>query len=277
MGADLLAKLLPAVGKMKWPSNDEITEMGIRAYDICLDEVDGYRGDPRDLQRALKSIQSGNCRPLALAGIAYVVLAASEEKDGSYAPEGLQETMKWLERAQEIRPDLVEINFIEALVYVYSDRMDDARLILNYLHDQQDIPTYRLMQAETIYCYHAGEIDDLEYWTEQAQLAADNVPQKLRLIGRVADAHLNAGNVEAALEHYKKAIHFDRDNPVLWHKVSLIHWKEENYEEAARYNKQVLKLDPKSGPARKLAQALKEKLDEDSGGGPLSRLFGRSG
>lgn len=276
MGSDLLSKLIPAIEQMEWSSNNEINEIAIRAYDIALDEVDGYRGDPKPLQKALRSLQTGNCRPLAYAGIAYILIAASEEKDGNYAAEGLAEAMKWLEKAQEIIPDSLNINFIEALVYIYSNRLDDARLILDYLQGQTDIPHYRLAVTEAILAQREGDLQALNYWTEVAEQAATNVPQRLRLIGRIADAYMDAENYDQALEHYKKAIHFDRENPILWHKVSLIYWRQENYEEAQRFNQQVLKLDATIKPAQKMAAALKEKLGDDNSGNALSRLFKRS-
>ncbi|MCB0033724.1 MAG: tetratricopeptide repeat protein [Anaerolineales bacterium] len=276
MGSDLVAKLIPYIERMEWPSNQQINEVGIRAFDIALDEVDSYRNDPKPLQKALLSLQTGGCEPLCYAGIAYTLVAASEEKEGTYAQEGLDEAMKWLEKAQAITPDVIDINFIEALVYVYSDRFEDARLVLDYLQEQSTTDNYRLLVTESILSYRIKDLEGLTYWTDLAGQAAANVPQRLRLIGRVADAFLEAEDYDNALEQYKKAIHFDKDNPALWHKVSLIHWRLENYEEAQRYNQQVLKLDPRIKAAQKMSAALKEKLgQDDEGGNALSRLFKR--
>ena len=272
MGSELLEKMLPAIERIAWPTQTAINEVGQRSYEIALDEVDGFRGDPTTYRKALMTLQKSDCRPLALAGVAYVILHASAEKDGSYTPEGLEECMSWLEQAQAINPDLVEINFIEALVYVYGREYDNARLVLDYLQEHSE-PYYRVMTAEVSYAQAVGDLEALEHWVAQATLHANNVPQKLRLLAKIADAYVAAGAVDKGIEQFRKAIHFDRENGELWHKLAVIYWRQENFEEAQRCNQQVLRLAPDMPAAQKMAQALKQKLDQ--GGGVLGKLFGR--
>lgn len=272
MGADLLAKMAPAIERLPWPTAAAITDLGQRSYELALDEVDSFRGDPIVYRNALLTLQKSDCQPLAYAGVAYVLIHASAEKDGTYTAEGLEEAMSWLEKAQAVNPDMVEINFIEALVYIYGRELENARLVLDYLHDQE-MAYYRLMTAEVSFAQVAGDLEALEYWVEKAQAAAQNVPQRLRLLSKLADAYMNAGAAEKAIEQFRKAIHFDKENGDLWHKLAVIYWRQENYEEAQRCNQQVLRLEPNLVAAQKMAQALKQKLDQ---GSTLGRLFGRS-
>ena len=79
-----------------------------------------------------------------------MLVAASREKDGSYAAGGLKASLKWLEKAQEFAPDLFEINMIEAFIYIYSGRLDDARIVLDYL-EELDPSDYYILTAEAAY------------------------------------------------------------------------------------------------------------------------------
>ena len=69
MGQTLVEKMLPALAKMDWPDIPEATELGRKAYEIGLDKADEYKRDSRVLASALRTFQSGNSRPYALAGI----------------------------------------------------------------------------------------------------------------------------------------------------------------------------------------------------------------
>lgn len=69
---------------------------------------------------------------------------------------------------------------------------------------------------------------------------------------------------------YKEAIHFDNSNPLIWHKLSIVHWQLEDVDEADKANQQTLRL--KDFPAaRQLEEKIKEKKSE---GGFFGRLFG---
>jgi tetratricopeptide (TPR) repeat protein len=272
MGAELLKKIIPAVEKMDWPSQPQIHEPGKRAYEIALDQVDSFKSDARVLAKALEILQGCESKPLGLAGVAYTLIAASAEKDDSYASTGLRQAMMWLEDAQAVAPDEIEINFIEALVYIYGDQMDNARLVLDYLLEQDVHRYYRLLVAEATYWHRLGDLEQMAHWYDLAGNEAVNVPQRLRLVGRMADAYLAAGDYEKAEVEFKKAIHFDGNNPVLWHRLSLIYWRQEKWEEAQRWNAQVIKAGAKIPAAVKMSEALKEKLDQ---GGFMNKLFGR--
>jgi tetratricopeptide (TPR) repeat protein len=204
--------------------------------------------------------------------VAYTLIAASRESDGSYAPDGLESAMAWLEKAQETEPDILLINMIEALIYIYSGRFDDARIILNYLH-QQDSDNYHLHLAEMAFEQEQGHIEKAGLWYEQAVESALNVPQRLRLQARMGDFYLKHDVLDKALVMFKEAAHFDKENYALWHKISLAFFRQGNLEEAQQYNRRTLRLKNDYAPARQLEEAIKKQLEPD--GGRLGRLFGR--
>ncbi len=271
MGQKLVKKLLPSLRKMPLPATPEATTQGLQAYKIGLDTVDSYKRDPKTLLDALGTFRSGGSRPFTCAGVAYTLVAASREQDGSYAPMGLDAAMKWVEKAQETEPDILLINMIEAFIYIFYGRFDDARLVLDYLR-QQDTDNYYLHLAEMTFWQRQREVENTTLWYEQTVKSALNAPQRLRLQSRMGDFYLEQGVLDKALIMFKEAVHFDKDNYGLWHKISVAFYRQANYEEALHYNQRVLKMNDYP-PARQLEAALKKKMSPE--GGRLGRLFGR--
>ena len=112
MGQQLIAKLVPLLEKVNWPTNPAATEQGRQSYLVGLEKVDAYGGDPNQLTAALKTFVTGGSRPFAYAGAVYTLIAAAEEKDGRYDAEGLDIAMAWLEKAQDLAPDVSDINML---------------------------------------------------------------------------------------------------------------------------------------------------------------------
>ncbi len=271
MGKKLVQKLLPGLKKIKLPAETKATDRGRKAYEIGLEAVDTFKGNPKVLVDALGTFQSGQSRPYTCAGIAYVLVAASREGDGSYYQSGLDEAMKWLEAAQETEPDIRLMNMIEALIYAYSGRFEDARLVLDYLHEQGS-EHYHLNVAEMELAQQQGDVERASLWYGRAVSAAINVPQKLRLQSRMGDFYLAQNVLDKALVMFKEAAHFDKENFHLWHKISLAFYRQGELEEAQHYNQRVLRMHDYR-PARQLEAKLNEHLGTDPG--VLGKLFGR--
>ncbi|HSG19015.1 MAG TPA: tetratricopeptide repeat protein [Anaerolineae bacterium] len=271
MGQRLVENMLPALNKMQWPKTPAATELGRQTFEIGLDKADDYANEAKVLAAALRTFQTGDSRPYAFAGVAYTLIKASRESDESYSQAGLAEALGWLEKAQELDPDVLEINVVEALIYIYGGRFDDARLVLDYLEAIDD-HNYYVHRAEIAYWQEQGELDETVRWYEQTINAAETVPRKLRLRRDLGDCYLRFKRFDKAVQVYNEAIHFAKENPRLWHNMSVAYWQLDNYEEAARCNQQAIKLQSDFPEARKMEDALKEKMDT---GGLGRRLFGR--
>lgn len=242
MGKQLLAKLLPSLEKASWPQNPRATDMGLRTYEISLDNVNTYKDDPKVLASALRTLLTSDSRPYTFAGVAYTLIAASREADGSYDPEGLAAAVSWLEKAQETEPDIVDINVVEAYAYIYGGRLDDARMVLDYLQEQ-DPYSYYLQTAEfTYWLVEGSDIEQIQHWFAQASQGARNLPQRLRLVSQMAEAYVSFGMWDEALAKFKEAIHFDPENHWLYHRASDVCFQTGNYEEAAHYNQRALRI-----------------------------------
>ncbi|MCA9920331.1 MAG: hypothetical protein KC445_20385 [Anaerolineales bacterium] len=269
MGQQLIDRLIPLLDKVNWPATEEATEQGRRSFLVGLEKVDAYSGDPNQLTAALKTFLTGGSQPYAYAGTAYTLVAAAQEADGSYAPGGLEAAWEWLSQAQELEPDAVEINMIEPLIYVHNGRLEDARLVLDYLHDLRP-SDYYLYRLEVAYWQAMGDMEQTVEWFGKTAEAATTVPQRLTARRHLADFYFEQKMWAEAKDAYQQAIHFDNSNPLLWHKLSIVHWQLEDVDEAEKCNQQTLRL--KDFPAaRQLEEKIKEKKSE---GGLFGRLFG---
>jgi tetratricopeptide (TPR) repeat protein len=269
MGQQIIAKFLPLLEKINWPITEAATEQGRQSFLVGLEKVDDYSGDPNQLTAALKTFVTGGSRPYAYAGVAYTLIAASQEQDGSYDAGGLEAAMDWLEKAQDLEPDVLEINMLEPLIYVHNGRLEDARIVLDYLHDLRP-EDYFLYRIEVAYWQAVGDLEQTVHWFGQAADAAVTVPQRLTMRAQLADFYFAQKMWPEAKNAYQEALHFDNTNPLLWHKLSVVHWQLEDIEEADKCNQQTLRL--KDFPAaRQLEEKIKEKKSD---GGLLGRLFG---
>ncbi len=269
MGQQLIAKLVPLLEKVNWPTNPAATEQGRQSYLVGLEKVDAYGGDPNQLTAALKTFVTGGSRPFAYAGAVYTLIAAAEEKDGRYDAEGLDIAMAWLEKAQDLEPDVLEINMLEALIYVHNGRLEDARTVLDYLHELSP-SDYYLYRIEVVYWQAVGDLEQTISWFDEAASVATTVPQRLAMRGQLADFYFRQKMWSEAKETYQEALHFDNSNALLWHKLALISLQLEDIEEAEKCNQQTLRL--KDFPAaRQLEEAIKKKKSEGSVWG---KLFG---
>jgi tetratricopeptide (TPR) repeat protein len=271
MGQQIVAKLLPLLEKIKWPKTAVATEQGRQSYFVGLEKADADSSNPNQLVAALKIFATGGSQPFAFAGAAYILIAAAREKDGSYAAAGLQAAADWLAKAQDLEPDVLEINMLEALLYVVNGRIEDARIVLDYLHELSP-SDYNLYRIEVAYWQATADLEQTVHWFEQAAKVADTVPQRLAMRGQLANFYFQEKMWPEAKAAYQEALHFDNSNALLWHKLSIVHWHLQDVEEAEKCNQQTLRL--KDFPA---AQQLKETIKKKkSEGGVWGKLFGGS-
>jgi tetratricopeptide (TPR) repeat protein len=269
MGKQLLSQLLPALEQLEWTGAPAATAAGYTVYEVAVDQVDGFHGDPKALAAAIRTLRTSESNPYAFAGVAYVLLAASREIDGSYDPTGLDVALTWLERAQETAPDVVDINVIEPLLYIAGGRLEDAQIVLNYLIDQAPGNFY-VRRAAMLFWQRQGDLQEAMAWNRKASEAAQTTPQRVRLKISAAELLEEAGNTGEAADAYREAFHFAPENPWLAHKASALYFELGNVEEATQFNERALKLDPSLVEAQQLRQQM---LPNEGSTGFLRRLM----
>lgn len=260
MGKEVLDKLLPALEKVDWPKNRAGTPLGMQVYETAIERIDAYHGDLKVLAGVLRLLQTADSQPYAFAAAAYMLVVASAEKDGSYAPEGLEAAMTWLEKAQEGAPDVVEINMVEALVYIHNGRSNDARLVLDYLGEQEP-NNYYLHLAEIAYWKSQNDTEQTIHWFNKAMQSTPALPRKAQMRHGLADYYADINMPDKALDMYKEIVKVEKENAWLWHKMSVLFMKKGSLQEAFKCNQRALQLQD-TPVARQVEAILKKRMNQ---------------
>jgi tetratricopeptide (TPR) repeat protein len=274
MAQQVVAQLNGTLPQMTWPGEGRATPVGRQTYLEGIRRADTYidQSDPHPLAEALRIFRSGDSAPYAMAGAAYVLIAASRSADGAHDPAGLQAALSWLEKAQADEPDLLDINVLEGFIYIYEGRFDDARLVLDYL-TERDPYHFMLTWAEVAYWEEQGDAARAEQWYEQALAAAPEHRDRLRLQNRLADLYARTEQHEKAIAAYRQGLAAQQQDAHLWHKLSLVYWKLADYAEARRCNERSL-VNGNLPAAQEMATALQAQAEDAKG---RSGLLGRLG
>lgn len=243
MGQKIVRQLLPALPQMKWPANPHATPLGAQMFAAALREADNFADDrePRPLATALRALQTGDSRPYAYAGIAYVLITASRENAGSHHQPGLDAALQWIEKAQEMEPDLIDINVLEGFVYIYSDRLADARLILDYLANL-DPHHPLLLRAEIAYWAQQQDIPQTVRAFHALMDQTNTGLLRMALNTQLADFYASVGEWDKAIAVYQKSAGIQQEDARLWHKLSLAYLATDNLDAAETANDRALSL-----------------------------------
>lgn len=272
MGQKIVQQLLPALPQMPWPTNPHTTPLGAQTYQVSLRKADEYASEtePQPLAAALRVLQTGDSQPYAFAGIAYVLIAAAHADDGSYYQPGLDAALQWIEKAQETAPDNLEINVLEGLVYIHSDRLADARLILDYL-TTQDAAHPLLLRAEIAYWARQKNIPETVRWYKKLMSQTNTGLLRMALNSQLADFYASVGEWEQAIAAYQQSARVQPEDARLWHKLSLAYLATDDLDNAAACNQKALSLSNLPA-AQETQQEIKSRQNRTS---RLRNLFSR--
>jgi tetratricopeptide (TPR) repeat protein len=253
----LIDQLNKIIQEANWPAEHHATIQNRRIYENGLDIVNMYRGHPAILGKALRKFQGTRSSPYAYAGIAYTLATASRGRDGQ-APDqrGLKGAMHWLEKSQNLEPDRLEINFIEAVIYLNARQHKNARLILDYLNDQ-DPGNYYLCVTEMNYWDEQSSDKQYLHWVQQAVNAANSNIRRIWVMNALAGFYLGKGMYERSLKTYQQVAKLDPNDPWLWHNMSVMYVEMKHFKEAENCNKRALSIMD-FGAARDIEQVIKK-------------------
>jgi tetratricopeptide (TPR) repeat protein len=229
------------IARMPIPEETAITPEATARFEQAVEVMYAYRGEPQALIEGLKAYLATRCRPYVYAGIAGTLSTAAFEHDDQYDQEGVEQALTWLQRAQEIIPDRNEINLFEAIIYLHMKRYPDARTVLDYLAEAGPL-SYRFCITEMSYWDAQKDMPKVEEWFEQAIALARGDQQRAYLLEMLAGIYLMNNILERSLRLFEEAVKFASNNPWAWHNMSVIHYRQRNYDPAARCNERALQL-----------------------------------
>ncbi|KAA3656428.1 MAG: tetratricopeptide repeat protein [Chloroflexi bacterium] len=263
----LVNDLVELIGKMQLPASHRSDANTRRMYEHGLDIINSYRGHPDVFLQGLNVFQRTGSSAYAFAGIAFTLVIASTDQD-SYDENGFMEAMKWLEKAQEWEPDSIEINFIEAVIYINSEQYQNARLVLDHLAGLNPNNYYL---ALTEMNFHRKRLHKNQYfdWLQKANKLANTPARQANVLNSAASYFLREGNYRESIKFYHEVTKLDPNDAWAWHNMSWMFVRMDKYEDAHLCNQKALSIMD-FGAARNIESQIKEKK-----GGGLGRFFGR--
>jgi len=241
MSNQLVTQIIDFVNHVNWPTLGSITPQSQRIYEQGLDRLMLYRGDPKVLLAALKIFSETNSLPYAYAGVAATLMSASYDHGDVYDQTGLALARIWLEKAQSYEAHRLEINCLEADLYVREKQYSHARLILDYFQ-QNRLQSFQVCRIEMEYWSGVRNLAEVERWFERSMQCALTPAHQTDALHHIAGCYLRNQNLPKALAFYKKIEKLSPQDPWLWHNMSIIYFRLKRYDKARRYNQKALSL-----------------------------------
>lgn len=265
----LVGELEKIIEQAQWPMEHQMTMKSRRIYEEGLDIVNSYRGHPAVFLDGLNAFQATRSTPYAYAGIAFTLTVAASGEDTSKAiKQGLEKAMHWLEKSQYLEPDRLEINFIEATIYMYGKDLRNSRVVLDYLNQQDSRNNYYVCLTEMNYWRKRGLKQQYFQWFQQAMKTADNNRRQAFVLNSLANFYLENRMYEKSIKAFQKVVKLDPNDPWAWHNMSLMFLDMKQLKEAGQCNKVALSIMD-FGAARQIEQEIKKNR------GIFGRLFSK--
>ena len=233
--------LLDLIAKARWPGTHR-TNASIRArYVQGLDMVNAYRGNPESYVQALRQFQATDACAYAYAGIAFTLIMASSKAKNQVYPKGYNAAMEWLEKAQEWEPNRVEINFIEAVMYINSGQFENGRLVLD--HISQAAPDhYYICLTEVNYWHKVKQSEKELHWLKKAFKVANSPARQANVYNWLALFYMEDGYFERAIKYFHEVVKRDSQDAWAWHNMSYMFLRLNKLENAKMCNEKALSI-----------------------------------
>ncbi len=258
MSASLSEELHQFISQMDWPQETTLTAESQITYERGMDMLNMYRGHPQVLVDALKVLQGCGSQAYAAAGCAYALILAAYESGDDYSAEGLALARPWLLTAQRLAPNRMEIDCIEADLYLQMRQTQLARSTLDRLKNTPGPQHFYLCLSEMYYWYTLKNREQYQHWYDLALLQATNKARQICLFGRAAGFFLAVEDWKKVIEIYRSLSALDPEDPWLWHNLSLAYYHLERYDKAQQANQLALKIMDFPA-AREMQEFLKKK------------------
>lgn len=259
MSDDQFRYILQVAHQIEWPSNREILPGSQAVYEQGLDLLNTYRGHPEVLVEALRIFHSTNVLPYALSGLAATLSASSNIMGNNFNAAGLGEALRWLNHAQSMASDRLEINFIEAQIAIQARRVEIARQLLDKLaKDPQSQKNFFFCTTEFFYWDRLGNLPKVQFWHDKAQAAVTNSMQHYFVRHIFAAFYLNNNLYLDYIREAQGLTRISPGDPWLWHNLSVVHFRLKQFPEAEFCNQRALSL-LQFGAAQEMREQLRRR------------------
>lgn len=241
MSSPVWGKILDAVERREWPPGNSTSEDSMAHFEAGLDSVNSYRGQSEVFLDALKQFQSCESNAHAKAGIAAVLMTASYQNGNAYDLDGLAAAESYLTEAQRALPGRPEIEHLHAKLCLLRQQDDDARRILDGLH-QNSPASFFTSSIEVWYWYNRRDIEMARTSFEVAKPLARTAAQRELIANQMAGCYQSFGDPADAISAYREIADVAPEDPWAWHNLSIQLLDTGKIREAEKCNTKALQL-----------------------------------
>jgi tetratricopeptide (TPR) repeat protein len=222
------------------PPDHAITDDVREHFYAAMDKANMYRGDPQPLVEALRLFWQTPSAPLFYAGVAYVHSLAAYVQNVAYSKVGLNIAREWLQRAQQITPNLTEPLIVQAFISIRDSQYREARQTLERLQTA-GADSFYFFTARMELCSF-GSRADREAAYQIAVARATNESQLVYVHNKAARYCSPFLEDRKALSLYQKILAITPEDPWVWHNMSIIYYRWSNLPKAWKCNKEALRI-----------------------------------
>lgn len=225
-----------------WPTTQSWTQVLHREFQSSLDLLDGYRGDPEILYRAMNQfiVMPNSC--YGKAGAAAVLLIAGQcEKVMS--PEVTDIISHWLEAAKLVNDSIPAVRAIEINFLVRGEAMESAfsklKELINVSPDD-----YWACRSALNYWASMGDLAQVAIWGKRAEENAHSSLRWEHVIWQMGCFAQQQKLWQQAAGFYEQLISSSSTDAVLYHHMSEVYLQLGEYKKALAYNKKSQQFNP---------------------------------
>lgn len=225
------------------PQTESITEEAQLVFETGLEKLREYRGDPTILQQGLHIFHNINSLPLFYAGVAYTHMLGAYEQATQYNKYGLGLAQKWLNMAEGLAPNSIEVNLIQASIYLSSQDLVSAKTCLDKLaQSEQSQYTYYITASLMEYAGRKGDKAQLHAMQMKGLQEATSMVKKAAILNGAGGHYMQQKLFNDALSTYQLLSELTPQDAWMWHNMSIIYFIKNQLIKSYNCNKRALSI-----------------------------------
>jgi len=244
--SDLANRFIQLFRDLPFPSGDEFTEEAISFFQYGNDILLSYRGNSDTLIQATNAYLATKNHIYVRAGAANVLMSASYISGGKYDKNGIAEALRLIQSAKSFAYGQYELDYIEANVYnVMGNTQALKQCIENMSEYDEASRESSFARLQMRYYDNLGDLKKVRHWFEIGSKRAEEETEirRISILSHMAGIIMDRVEfTDEAIVLYRKVVQLNANDPWAWHNLSLLYWRNKDYDKSGECNRRALDL-----------------------------------
>lgn len=244
--SDLANQFIRLFRELPFPNEGEFTEEAISFFQYGNDILLSYRGNSNTLIQATNAYLATKNHIYVRAGAANVLISASYIGGGKYAKNGLEEALRLIQNAKSFAYGRYELDYIEANVYNAMGDTQSLKHCIDAMSEYDEASRESsFARAQMRYYDRLGDLKKVRHWFEIGSKRAEEESEirRISILSHMAGIIMDRVEfTEEAIVLYRKVVQLDANDPWAWHNLSLLYWRNKEYDKSGECNRRALDL-----------------------------------